>query len=172
MTGVLVLNASYEPLHIVSYQRAVSLLVVNKVEVVEPGTKVMTSTSRRISIPSVIKLRRYVNVPQRGAIWSRHAVLLRDNFNCVFCGEKLTNTTATVDHVMPQWKCRATGKPVNSWTNTVAACRSCQSRKGGKEMHEVGMRFHDPNYEPRRPRTRYLVVTSNLAPEWKKYIEI
>jgi hypothetical protein len=39
-------------------------------------------------------------------------------------------------------------------------------------MNEVGMHFHDKNYEPRRPRTRYLVVTSNLAPEWKKYIEV
>ncbi len=172
MTSVLVLNASYEPLHIVSYQRAVTLLVGNKVEVVEPGDKVMTSTSRRISIPSVIKLRRYVNVPQRGAIWSRHAVLLRDNFVCVFCGDELTNATATVDHVVPQWKCKATGEPVNAWTNTVASCRECQSRKGGKYMHEVGMHFHDPNFEPRRPRTRYLVVTSNLAPEWRKYIQV
>ena len=172
MTGVLVLNASYEPLHIVSYHRAVSLLVGNKVEIVEPGTKVVASVNRRIVVPSVIKLRRYVNVPQRGAIWSRHAVLLRDSFNCVYCGKKLTNATATIDHVVPQYKCKETGKSINAWTNTVAACVECNKRKGGKEMNEVGMHFHDPTYEPRRPRTRYLVVTSDLAPEWKKYIEV
>ncbi len=173
MTGVLVLNASYEPLHIVDYRRAVSLLIGNKVEVVEPGNgKVIASATLRITVPSVVKLRRYVNVPQRGAVWSRHAVLLRDNFTCVFCGKKMTCKTATIDHVVPQWKCKEVDKPANTWTNTVAACRECQSRKGGKDMHEVGMRFHDRSYEPRRPRTRYLVITSNLAPEWRKYIEI
>ena len=173
MTGVLVLNASYEPLHIVDYRRAVSLLVGNKVEIVEPGNgKVIASATQRITVPSVIKLRRYVNVPQRGAVWSRHAVLVRDNFTCVFCGEKMTSAAATIDHVVPQWRCKAMGNPANTWTNTVAACRKCQSRKGGNDMHEVGMRFHDSSYEPRRPRTRYLVITSNLAPEWRKYIEI
>jgi 5-methylcytosine-specific restriction endonuclease McrA len=83
----------------------------------------------------------------------------------------MTTANATIDHVVPQWKCKAMGKAANTWTNTVAACRKCQARKGGKDMHEVGMHFHDPSYEPRRPRTRYLVITSHHAPEWRKYIE-
>ena len=142
MTGVLVLNASYEPLHIVNYRRAVSLLVGNKVEVVEPGNgKVIASATHRIAVPSVIKLRRYVNVPQRHATWSRHNVLVRDHYTCQYCGSKLRMREATIDHVIPQWKCKTTGQPANTWTNTVAACSVCQSRKGGRALHEAGMKF-------------------------------
>jgi 5-methylcytosine-specific restriction endonuclease McrA len=173
MTGVLVLNASYEPLHIVDYRRAVSLLVGNKVEIVEPGNgKVIASATLRIAIPSVIKLRRYVNAPRRHATWSRHNVLVRDHYTCQYCGARLTEREATIDHVVPQWKCKATGQPANTWTNTVTACKACQSRKGGRALHDAGMRFNDPTFEPRRPRTHYLVLSSDIVPEWRQYIEI
>ena len=172
MVGVLVLNASYEPIHIVDHRRALTLLFGDKVDVVAPSPRIVATAHRQIALPSIIRLRRYVNVPQRGATWTRHAVLVRDNFTCRYCGVKLSEREATIDHVVPQWLCKSTGQPANTWTNTVAACRACQTRKGGRMMHEAGMRFHDPTFEPRRPRTRYLVLASDIALEWRQYIEI
>jgi len=171
---VLVLNASYEPLHVVDHRRAIALLLGGKVEVVEPARdgRTIAAVSRRIPLPSVIRLRRYVNVPQRGAVWSRQAVLVRDRMTCVYCGCKLTQKTATIDHVQPQAYCRAHGIPANTWSNTVAACAQCQARKGDRLLHDSGIKFHDPAYEPRRPRTRYVVLSSDIAPEWRQYIEI
>ncbi len=173
MVQVLVLNATYEPIHIVDHRRAITLLLGGKVEVVEPSRtgRTLATVSQRIVLPSVIRLRRYVNVPQRGAVWSRQAVLARDRMTCVYCGCKLTTKTATLDHVLPQSYCREHGIPANTWTNTVAACSACQARKGDRMLHESGVKFHDPAYEPRRPRTRYLVFSSEIAPEWRQYIQ-
>ena len=172
MVGVLVLDASYGPIHIVDHHRALTLLFGDKVDVVAPSQRVVASAHRQIVLPSIIRLRRYVNVPQRGATWTRHAVLVRDHFACCYCGVKLSEREATIDHVVPQWLCKSTGQPANTWTNTVTACRACQARKGGRSMHETGMKFFDPGFEPRRPRTRYWVLSSEIAPEWKQYVEI
>lgn len=172
MVGVLLLNASYEPLHIVDHRRALTLLFGDKVDVVAPSPRVVTSPNQRLVIPSIIRLRRYVNVPQRHASWSRRSVLIRDHYHCVYCGASLNERTATIDHVVPQWQCKQTGQSANTWTNTVAACPTCQARKGGRMMHEAGMNFYDPKFEPRRPRKRYLVFSSDIAPEWRQYVEI
>ncbi len=173
MVQVLVLNATYEPIHIVDHRRAITLLLGGKVEVVEPSRtgRTLATVSQRIALPSVIRLRRYVNVPQRGSVWSRQAVFARDRMVCVYCGRPLTAKTATIDHVLPQSYCRENRIPANTWANTVAACAQCQARKGKRLLHDSGMRFHDPAYEPRRPRTRYLVLSSEIAPEWRQYIE-
>ena len=172
MVGVLLLNASYEPLHIIDHRRALVLVLGDKVEVVHARPQVIASTHRQIALPSIIRLRRYVNVPQRHAIWSRRGVLLRDHYTCQYCGTKLSVREATIDHVIPQWKCKTTGQSANTWTNTVAACSACQSRKGGRALHVAGMKFHDPSFQPRRPRTRYLVLSSDIIPEWRQYIEL
>ncbi len=172
IVSVLLLNATYEPLRVIDLQRAMNLLFAEKVELVEPAPgRVLRSPAATHLLPSVLRLRRYVNVPHREAHWSRRAVFLRDNYTCAYCGCKLTTRVATLDHVIPQWECRARKIPANTWTNTVTACARCQTRKGGRSMHEAGMRFYRADLEPRIPRTRYLVLSSDVAPEWRQYIE-
>jgi len=171
--SVLLLNASYEPLQIVRLARAVSLLFAGKAELVEslPGREIR-SPSVRQPMPSVLRLRYYVNVPRRGAAWSRRGVLNRDHYACQYCGRKLHARDATIDHIIPQWKCRQQKIPASTWGNTVACCRRCQQRKGGRSMHEAGMRFRDPNFEPKTPRASYLVMTSDIRPEWRQYVRV
>jgi 5-methylcytosine-specific restriction endonuclease McrA len=174
MVGVLILNASYEPLHVIDYRRALTLLASDKAELIartQDGRE-LCSPSARLPVPSVIRLRRYVNVPQRGATWSKQGVFARDKWTCVYCGEVLTPKTVTIDHVLPQWYCKRNNIHPNTWANTVTACRTCQSKKGGRLLHETGIKFHDPNYEPRRPRANYLVLTWGANPEWREYIPI
>ncbi len=173
MVSVLLLNASYEPLQIIGLARAVNLLLAGKAELVEPvpGREVR-SPSHRQPMPSVLRLRYYVNVPQRGATWSRRGVLIRDRYTCRYCGRKMPAREATVDHVLPQWLCRQRSTPPNTWGNTVASCLRCQQRKAGRSMHEAGMRFHDRSFEPKTPRANYLVMTSNIRPEWRQYIRV
>lgn len=172
MVSVLLLNASYEPLRVIDLRRAMGLLFAQKVELVESvrGRELRSPTTRH-PMPSVLRLHRYVNVPHRQARWSRRAVFIRDGYTCAYCGAKLTAHTATLDHIIPQWECRARGIPANTWTNTVTACVRCQTRKGGRSMHDAGLRFHRPDFEPRIPRTRYLVLSSDIAPEWRQYIQ-
>ncbi len=173
MVNVLLLNASFEPLAVVKLSRAIGLLMDGKVEVLEamPGRELRSAHFRQ-PMPSVLRLRYYVNVPRRGVGWSRRGVLARDHHICQYCGKKMHTHEETVDHVIPQWQCRAQKIPPNTWGNTVASCPKCQQRKGGRSMHEAGMRFFNPNYEPKTPRTNYLIMTSDIRQEWKRYIRI
>ncbi len=173
MNRILLLNASYEPLRVIGLPRAIGLLMSDKVNVIEtrPGRQ-LRSPSVNWPMPSVLRLRYYVHVPQRGATWSRRGVLLRDHHTCQFCGKVMRGDEATIDHVIPQWKCRVDHIPPDTWSNTVAACAKCQQRKGGRSMREAGMRFFDPDFEPKTPRVNYLVIGSSIHPEWKQYVQV
>ncbi len=108
MVPGLMLNTSYEPLHGIDHRRALTLWASEKAELIERARdgRELRSPSTRLPMPSVIRLRRYINVPQRGATWSKQNVVARDKMACVYCGAPLTSKTATIDHVLPQWYCK------------------------------------------------------------------
>lgn len=173
MSNILLLNASYEPLTIVSHKRALALLLKGRVEAASEEAVEIRGVSKSLRIPTVIRLRRYINVPRRGARWSRQAVLQRDRHTCVYCGAHpgatrrgriLNHRDFSVDHIMPISR---GGK--NTWGNTVCACRVCNQRKGNRTPHEAGMKLH---WEPKIPRTNYLVASGDVPASWKVYLEM
>jgi 5-methylcytosine-specific restriction endonuclease McrA len=171
--SVLLLNTTYQPLRLIAMSRALTLLFAGKADIVETHAgRPLVSVNHVLPRPSVIVLKHFVHVPQRHATWSRRGVLIRDHYTCQYCGTVMNHREATIDHVVPQWKCKRTGQPANTWTNTVASCTACQSRKGGRAIHEAGMHFINPDFEPKIPRTSYLVLTSDILPEWKQYIQV
>lgn len=172
---VLLLNGStWEPLCIISVPRAINLLLSGKAVIVEQSERFLRTVRSTFPVPSVIALHRYVNVPSRKAQWSRRAVLVRDNYTCIYCGVRpgdilrgkvLTKADMTIDHIVPRSR---GGKDV--WTNTACACYVCNRRKGGRLPGEAGMKLM---WEPRRPRTNYLVIEIGNGPDaWKKYVEL
>ncbi len=169
----LLLNASYEPLTVLSRQRAIQLLLKNKVDAASQEVELVHSSSSTFQIPTVLRLRRYVNVPRRGVRWSRRSVLRRDNFTCIYCGvqadEKqrgkvLTKADFSLDHIIP----RSRGGR-NTWSNTACACQPCNTRKGNRTPHEAGMTLR---WEPKMPRVNYLVASGRIPAEWKVYLQI
>ena len=171
--AVLLIGADYQPLAVISPRRALGLVMADKAIMVEGEPTIdLRSATRTISLPTVVRLRYYVNVPQRKARWSKPNVLRRDKYVCQFCGVKMTDKDATVDHVVSLSECRKKNISPNTWGNTVAACRPCQRKKGDRSMHNAGMRFHDPGYEPKIPRVNYLtlLLSNSNHEEWRKYI--
>jgi 5-methylcytosine-specific restriction endonuclease McrA len=173
MVGILLLNASYEPLAVIPKRRALSLLIRNVVDGVTEEAVALTSIANTCHIPTVLKLRRYVNVPQRGARWNRHNVFKRDNFTCIYCGVRpgdrrngriLRCNDFTLDHVLP----RSRGGR-NTWTNTACACATCNGRKGNRTPHEAGMSLL---WEPKTPRVDYIVASGEVPEAWKFYLEM
>jgi 5-methylcytosine-specific restriction endonuclease McrA len=173
MTTVLLLNASYEPLRVVSVQRAVGLLMSGVAEAVDGVAARLRTPSTVFEVPSVLRLRYYVNVPRRGAVWSRRGVLARDEYTCIYCaarpgdrrdGRVLTRADFSVDHLIPRSRGGA-----NTWGNTACACRYCNGRKGGRTPHEAGMRLL---WEPKTPRVNYLIVSGEVPAEWKVYLRM
>ena len=172
MAVVLLLNASYEPLGIVPQRRALSLLLRGRVDAATEDELTIQGTSTTLRIPTVIRLRRYINVPRRGARWTRRAVLQRDGYHCIYCGiqlgdsqkgQTLTKSDFTVDHIIP----RSRGGR-NTWGNTACACPVCNHRKGNRTPHEAGMPLR---WEPKIPRVGYIVASGDVPAAWKVYLE-
>jgi len=163
--NVLVLNLSYEPLSVVSTQRAVVLLLKEKAQIVEAAEARVRAQSWSIPQPLVIRLVYYVRIPQRLSLpISRRTVLARDNFACQYCGGHHDRSDLTIDHVVP--RCRG-GK--STWDNVVTACSRCNQIKGDRTPAEAGMPLRS---FPQKPRYVALVVLADARTKqaWDKYI--
>jgi len=171
--AVLLLNASYEPLAVIPQRRAMSLMLRGRVDPATEDAITIRGASTVLRVPTVIRLRRYINVPPRGARWSRRGVLHRDSYCCIYCGiqpgqlqrgKPLGKRDFTVDHIIPRSR---GGK--NSWGNTACACPYCNNRKGGRTPHEAGMTMR---WEPKTPRVDYLVAYGEIPAAWKVYLQV
>ncbi|NBY32307.1 MAG: HNH endonuclease, partial [Actinobacteria bacterium] len=71
----LVLNATYEPLGVVSDRRALILVLNNRATTIEESGIILHYTSGSIELPAVIKLNKFVRIPYRHAVpLSRRAI--------------------------------------------------------------------------------------------------
>jgi 5-methylcytosine-specific restriction endonuclease McrA len=161
MRNVLVLNASYEPLSIVSFRRATCLVLDDKAEIIEHDGSVLRSPSVTLPVPSVVRLRYMVRVARRRqAVLSRRAVFARDDHTCQYCG----GPADSIDHVLP--RSRGGG---HDWENLVAAWRRCNLAKRDRTPEEAGMRLRRPGCPP-RPRSWVVVGASRMPEAWKPYL--
>jgi hypothetical protein len=158
----LVLNLDYSPIAVCSVQRAFLLIYLRKADMVKANDSFAFHTvSDTFSMPSVIKLSRYVSVPYKGMVLTRENVFKRDGFKCQYCG---TTKELTLDHLIPKAK---GGK--SSWNNLVTACKRCNSRKGNYSPEEAGLQL---NFRPYRPSyIMYLkFMSGNSLEEWEPYL--
>ena len=143
MGRVLLLNATFEPLQLVSERRAVVLLLAGRVETIATSddATLCRSTSTTVAVPSIVRLHDVVRLPSRVRTppLTRRALLLRDGYRCAYC----LGHADTVDHVVP----RSRGGR-HEWTNVVAACRRHNMQKGDRLLEEIGWGLH---FEPRVP---------------------
>lgn len=162
MRTTLVLNAGFEPLAVVSFKRALVLVMSDKAVVVacDDEHPVLGASGEWVR-PSVILLSRYVRVPSGRAVpVSRRGVLRRDDSRCAYC----SGSAATIDHVMPRSR---GGK--DSWENLVACCLRCNNLKGDRTPQEMGWKLR---FAPRPPHgTAWLVRGVERAqPQWREFL--
>ncbi len=131
----LVLNQNYEPLNVCSVRRAFVLVFHGKAELLERGPDpIRAAELREYETPSVIRLNHYVKRPLPRPRLTRREVFARDRQRCQYCGRR--GGDLTLDHVLPKHRGGA-----HDWANLVAACRSCNHRKGGRTPKEAKMRL-------------------------------
>lgn len=131
----LLLNSSYEPMKIVSWQKALILWFQGKVEIIEYHNIFARSVHHSFQVPSVMRLKTYVRPRSYGAVrFCRENVYIRDNFTCQYCGERMSAKHLTLDHVVPVSKAGP-----KSWTNVVAACRECNQTKANRTPETARM---------------------------------
>ncbi|MEE9234256.1 MAG: HNH endonuclease [Candidatus Acidoferrales bacterium] len=165
-TPVLVLNATYEPVHITAVKRAIVLVLKGVARTEEENHAVIRSAYLSLQVPSVIRLLEYRRIPFQSRALSRRNILLRDRNSCQYCGEVFPSGELTLDHVLPRSKGGTT-----SWDNLVASCHRCNNIKGDQTPEEAGLTLI------RRPRpynlhtNRHLMRQLGRAEErWRKYL--
>ena len=139
---VLVLNANFEPINVCTTRRAVGLVLNGKAGLVLNGRGTIHTVNLTYPRPSIIRLHKMVKRPRLAVRLTKREILRRDDYTCQYCGQKLSYLT--IDHVIP----RSLGG-AHSWQNLVAACPSCNHRKGGRTLDQVQMRLlQDPTEPP------------------------
>lgn len=149
IVGCLALNASFEPLTMVPLKRALRLVIDGKAEIVEAEPDRMVH-SERLSMPRpiVIRLTKFIHVPRRFRRQVTNTFLFaRDHYRCQYCDRHVTDLkpreSLTRDHLIPLSR-----GGTNEWTNVVAACSSCNTRKGNRMPEEIGMHPRSHPMEP------------------------
>jgi 5-methylcytosine-specific restriction endonuclease McrA len=165
--GVLLLNASYEPLRVINLHRAVVLVLQEKAEIIESDGGQIRSESVSISKPEVIRLKYYVKIPYRSRVpLTNRAVLNRDRYECAYQGQNTfcQGKATTVDHVKPKAK---GGR--HEWTNVVGSCKKCNSKKADKTLEDLGWALP---FVPGPPTAKtWIVVTSaEKLDEWSEWL--
>ena len=154
----LALNASFEPLTLVPVRRALRLVLDGKAEIVErDGRRVIRSATLTVPKPAVIRLVRFVFVPRKFRRQVTNTFLFaRDRYRCQYCGRSpdqfRSRECLTRDHLVPISR---GGK--NVWTNVVAACSTCNTRKGNRLPEQCGMHPLKKTVEP-----HYVYLLENL----------
>jgi len=163
--AVLVLNYTFEPLHFTNAKRAITLLLSGKAESVEASPRIVRSPSMSMTLPAVIRLAVYIRKPFLDRVaFNKKNILRRDGYTCQYCGRR--GERLTVDHVVPRSRGGET-----TWTNVVAACLTCNLRKGNRTVDEAGMTLIR---EPAHPRFLFSVLrhphAHSFLDSWRKYL--
>lgn len=168
MRRTLLLNASFEPLRILPWQRAFILVFQGKVEILEEYHSAVRTVSTQYRVPAVLRLRRWVNLRRTVPVirFSRANIYARDDYRCQYCYSNYPERELTLDHVHPAVR---GGK--KTWENIVTACIRCNQKKGNRTPEEAGLRMLTPPAVPRWLPGLFGNVQVTSTPElWTPYL--
>lgn len=166
MEQVLLLNITYEPLKIINWKRAITLLLLDKVEVVEEYTRDIHSVSFTIKLPSVVRLLRLVKKPKTPVKFSRQNIYARDKYSCQYCGGRFSSEDLTYDHIIPKSRGGKT-----RWDNIVTCCMQCNRKKGGRTPAEAHMKLiRKPSRPTWLPALRITIGFREVPQSWRDYL--
>jgi 5-methylcytosine-specific restriction endonuclease McrA len=166
MDRTLLLNTTFEPLSVLSWKKAVTLMFLGKVEVLREYEREIKGVSISIRQPAVLRLLRLVRNNHMSVKFSRRNIFLRDDYTCQYCGKRFDPKGLTCDHIVPKSR-----GGVTEWSNIVTSCIHCNLRKSDKLPDEVDMY---PRKRPARPNSFYMLMLHigvKVVPEyWKDYV--
>lgn len=161
----LILNVDYSPLSMVHVNRGIVLSFKTNMKVLQYYDAEYKSERGSVKVPAVILYDRYVQRKQLDRP-SKRAILLRDRMECQYCGIKLQQINATIDHVKPAslFKKR---EHSNTWDNLVACCLPCNSHKNKRTPEQAGMRLRN------KPKIPHGFLIQEIMPdEWKNFVKL
>ena len=162
----LLLNQGFEPIKVISWQRAITLLFLGKVEVLEEYERGVRSINLIIKIPAVVRLLRAFRRHARPVKFSRVNIYARDAHRCQYCAMKCTIDELTYDHVIPRSRGGRT-----TWDNIVSCCYDCNAEKANRTPIEAGMKLLSTPTRPTWiPSVQIRVSTKSVPDAWRDYV--
>jgi len=166
MEQVLLLNISYEPLKVINWKRAINMLCLGKVEIIEEYNQEIHSVSFTIKMPSVVRLLNMVKRDKSPVKFSRQNIYARDRYKCQYCGIRFPTEALTYDHVLPKSRGGRT-----EWENIVTCCMDCNRKKGGRMPHEASMKLIRRPFQPDWVSSIRITVGFKEVPQsWRDYL--
>lgn len=188
--SVLVLNRLWQAVNVCSARRAFCLLYSGQAQVVEsdetgyqtfnfdqwhnrssaadhPEEEMVRTIRFKIRIPRIIVLLMFDRLPKKEVKLTRQNVFERDNYTCQYCGKKGDRKDLNIDHVVPRDKGGKT-----TWENVVCSCIPCNTRKGNRLPHEIGMKLAR---KPKKPKVRPFLqfqLHHTHHPSWRHFVDI
>lgn len=155
-----------EPVKAISWQRALTLLTLGKVEVLSEYDGFVRSSTVVIKIPAVVRLLRAFKRFRKPVKFSRVNIYGRDGYACQYCGQKKRIDKLTYDHVVPRSQ---GGKTI--WTNIVTACSECNIKKGGRTPEQAHMKLRSQPVQPKTmPALTIQISTKNVPDAWRDFM--
>ena len=162
----LLLSQGYEPIKVISWQRAITLLSLGKVEVVEEYQADVRSVSVVIKVPSVVRLLRAFRRHSKPVKFSRVNIYARDGYRCQYCKGRAPLSDLTYDHVVPRSQGGRT-----TWENIVTCCYECNRRKSNRTPQQAGMKLAVVPQRPTWvPAVTIRVSTTSVPDAWCDYL--
>jgi 5-methylcytosine-specific restriction endonuclease McrA len=110
------------------------------------GISRLTGERSSVTVNSIIAVKRTragKNVKRGIPPLNNRELFFRDGNLCMFCGQEFPDSLLTRDHVIPISR---GGK--DRWSNVVAACKACNTRKGNRTPEEARMPLLAVPYVP------------------------
>jgi 5-methylcytosine-specific restriction endonuclease McrA len=165
-TRTLLLTRGYEPIQVISWQRAITLVALDKVEVVEEYDAEIRAVSLMVRVPAVVRLLKTFRRHAKPVKFSRVNIYARDGHRCQYCGVTCSVSELTYDHVIPRSR---GGRTV--WENIVSACYACNRRKANRTPAEAGMKLRAAPVRPSwMPAVQIRVSARSVPDAWRDYV--
>ena len=165
-TRTLLLSQGYEPIKIIPWQRALTLMTLDKVEVVEEYEKAVRTASLIVNVPAVVRLRKSFRRHAKPVKFSRVNIYARDGYRCQYCASKCSIDELTYDHVVPRSRGGRT-----TWDNIVSCCYDCNATKANRTPTEARMKLLSTPARPTWiPSVQIRVSAKSVPDAWRDYV--
>jgi 5-methylcytosine-specific restriction endonuclease McrA len=165
-TRTLVLTQGYEPIRIISWRRAITLIALRKADVVEEYDALIRAPSMVVQVPAVVRLRDVFRRHARPVKFSRANIYTRDGYRCQYCGTRCAIDRLTYDHVIPRSRGGRT-----TWDNIVSCCYTCNARKANRTPAEAQMTLRQAPTRPSWITAVQIRISTRSVPDaWRDYV--
>src|SRR3990167_1838894 len=172
----LVLNADFCPMDIVTWKRALLMLMGHETPsycIEYYNQSIHDSMGRAYQLQSIVVLKDYVSMGDGKATYNKLNVYYRDKFTCQYCGRRFEKKDLTIDHVIPKskWKILNNKGTSSCFENVVSACYPCNSKKRNRTPNEAKMPLlKQPKKLTRKQAFLNKISCYEVPEKWKVYI--